>query len=613
MAIETSDIPQDAPPAPADAAPDPPANATANGNGNGPRLSLTDFLDLRTLQEIQDGFSAVTHLWTVIADADGRPLTQPTDADTRQASDQVLDFLIGAHDGDGQPTEATDAGATRFVAPIIVEGETLGSITIERDNPAAAALGRPDALAELARRIGVGDDQVEPLIEAVRQACGPNRAAGVQLLYLLANSIARLCYQEYQLRQRVEELSTLYQLSTALTARGDLQGVLDGAARSAADALRVKAASIRLLDAKGKQLVPKATFNLSPAYLTKGPLVIERSTIYQEALRGKVVYVEDLPTDPRVIYPDYARREGLASMIVAPMMVGDRAIGLVQLFTEQKRRFSKSQIELVKAVAHVLGAVIERARLDEEHAESVRVQRQLQMAAKVQQRMLPHDLPHLPPFDIAAKYVPSFELGGDFYDFICLDGNLGIGVGDVVGKGIAASLLMASVRSALRAFAQDVYDIDEIISRVNVALCRDTLDNEFATLWYGVLDPQSRRLTYCNAGHEPPLLLRGGKFVRMETGGMIVGVDPVQPYVKALIDLQPGDVMAIFTDGLVDAQDEAGRRFGRERVREALIKAGAGVTAHDVLNQILWELRQFVGEQQRVDDTTLVVVKVGGV
>src|SRR6185369_8574133 len=109
----------------------------------------------------------------------------------------------------------------------------------------------------------------------------------------------------------------------------------------------------------------------------------------------------------------------------------------------------------------------------------------------VQKRMLPREAPNIPPFEVAARYVPSFELGGDFYDFIDLgapgSNNMGIAVGDVVGKGIAASLLMASVRSSLRAFAQDVYDIDEIMRRVNGALVRDTLSNEFATLWYGVL------------------------------------------------------------------------------------------------------------------------------
>jgi len=595
-------------------------SADANGvPGVGP--VLTDFLDLRALQEIQDGFSAVTHLVTTILDADGDPLTQPTDPQQRAHSDRVLDFLISTEDGDldasivattsesSDPVKPGKAGSPTFVAPIVVEGKTLGSIRIEPMNEPIEPADR-ERLREVVRKAGVDDEAVEQIVDAAMCACGPKRAAGVQFLYLLANSIARLCFQEHQLRQRVEEMTTLYNLTKALVGRRELQETLDAAARSAAEALKVKAASIRLLDERARELLPKAIYNLSPEYLSKGPLIVRESVIYQQALAGDVVYVEHLPTDNRVIYPDYARREGLVSMVVAPMLYQERRIGVIQLFTAEQRRFSRHEIRLLKAVAQVLAAVIENARLDAEYIESQRVQRQLHMAAKVQKRMLPHDVPHIPPFDIASRYVPSFELGGDFYDFIDLDGNLGIAVGDVVGKGIAASLLMASVRSSLRAYAQDVYDIDEIIARVNVALTRDTLDNEFATLFYGVLDPVSRRFTYCNAGHEPPLLLRNGEFVRMETGGMIVGIDAKQIYRKALLDLQPGDIMAIFTDGVVDAQSESGERFGRERVRAAMIEGARQPGAHELLNHLLWELRRFVGPTESVDDTTLVIVRV---
>jgi phosphoserine phosphatase RsbU/P len=210
---------------------------------------------------------------------------------------------------------------------------------------------------------------------------------------------------------------------------------------------------------------------------------------------------------------------------------------------------------------------------------------------------------------VAARYVPSFELGGDFYDFINLDGHLGVAVCDVSGKGIAASLLMASVRASLRAYAQDVYDIDEIVARVNIALVRDTLTNEFATLFYGVLDPQTRRLTYCNAGHEPPLLLRDGQITRLEVGGTVVGIDPEQEYDKGVVYLQFGDTLLLYTDGLTDAQNFNGEKFGRERINKAL-RETAKSTAQEAVNHILWEMRRFVGLRSSIDDTTLVVIKV---
>jgi sigma-B regulation protein RsbU (phosphoserine phosphatase) len=168
---------------------------------------------------------------------------------------------------------------------------------------------------------------------------------------------------------------------------------------------------------------------------------------------------------------------------------------------------------------------------------------------------------------------------------------------------------MAAVRASLRAYAQDVYDIDEIVARVNVALSRDTLDNEFATLFYGVLDPATRRLTYCNAGHEPPLLLRQGKLSSLTAGGMIVGVDEKQEYDKGLVDLLPGDLLLIYTDGLSEAFNFAGQKFGRQRIIEAMLQT-EGHSAQQALNHVLWQMRRFVGLNRSPDDLTLVCIRV---
>ena len=202
------------------------------------------------------------------------------------------------------------------------------------------------------------------------------------------------------------------------------------------------------------------------------------------------------------------------------------------------------------------------------------------------------------------------ELAGDFYDFIDLEGNLGLVVGDVVGKGVAASLMMASVRASLRAYAQDLYDLDEVIARVNERLAADTLDSEFATLWYGVLDPNTLRLTYCNAGHDPPILVRNGEMHCLDTGGMIVGVDAGQTYDKAIFDLAPGDRLLLYTDGLPDAMSFDQEKFGRGRIEQAFLEAADG-SATDIVNHMLWSMRRFTGLRRSLDDTTIVVVKVG--
>ena len=177
------------------------------------------------------------------------------------------------------------------------------------------------------------------------------------------------------------------------------------------------------------------------------------------------------------------------------------------------------------------------------------------MPAKCKRRMIPSVPPSTDHIEIGAVYRPTFEVGGDFYDFISLPKkNLGIAIADVSGKGVPASLQMASLRSALRVNAYYRYDIDRIMVELNRHLCRDAGQGEFATMFYGVISP-SLRFTYCDAGHNPPMLLRDGQIQPLETGGMVLGVDPTTTFERGLIDLQAGDVLLMYTDGAVEAPE----------------------------------------------------------
>ncbi len=227
----------------------------------------------------------------------------------------------------------------------------------------------------------------------------------------------------------------------------------------------------------------------------------------------------------------------------------------------------------------------------------------------------------MPPFEVAAHYAPSLELGGDFYDFLELGGHLGVLIGDVAGKGVPAALLMASVRASVRAFAQDIYHLDEVLERTNAALARDTLDHEFATVWYGVADPQTLRLTYCSAGHDWPLLVRMPRdravedqdVMRLTADGMALGIDPTQTYPKGMFQLASGDVLVTFTDGLHDATNFEGRRFGGTRIKRTLLeilRSEPNASASRIIDHILMALRQHAGLSGRNDDITLIVMRV---
>lgn len=573
--------------------------------GSSDSLLLTDFIDPDTLQELQDSFTTFARLSMRVLDHQGEPVTQPTDLPKRAQADQAFEQLTF--------TEREPDGSLR--APISIGGHELGSIVvhphqIEPDH--GLTLKHRQTLANLCQKIGIDGEDRESLMTAAENAYTATTGASLGFIHQIANSIASLCYEQHQNRQRIRELRVLYELSTLLSAQANPQETLDAAANAIARVMAVKAVVIRLLreGEDGKpELEARAIFGMNKSVADKGKTLVNKSELTRKALTGDMVFIEDMTTDPRSYYPDDARRAGITSMLSTGLMVQDKGIGTIQLFTEQPRRFTMFEENLVRAIAQLLATAVRSAQLDAERIRNLQLNRQVELAQGVQRRMLPKHSPKIEGVDIAATYVPSQGLGGDFYDFISLDSATGIAVGDAIGKGVAASLLMASVRSSLRAYAHDLYDLDVILSRVNQALNRDTLDNEFATLWYGTIDHQSKRLTYCNAGHEPALLLHGGEVIPLDVGGMVTGVLAEATYDKSIVDLESGDCVLLYSDGVTDAMSERNERFGRERLESALKDVGA-LTAQQAIDALLARLNQHRGETDANDDITIVVVKV---
>jgi sigma-B regulation protein RsbU (phosphoserine phosphatase) len=444
-------------------------------------------------------------------------------------------------------------------------------------------------------------------------------------LLLLASSVCDVCEAQVNLRRRVRDLDALYRLSSLLTAAGSVDELIHDALDLAMQVLRVDAGSVSVYEdtAGGKrEPIARALRGLSQEWASDTRPLSEGGRLRELALTGEVVSVPDLVHDPRILDHDRPRREGLASMLLAGLLDQGRPVGLIRLYTRAPRAFTEPEGELLKAIAEHVASAITKARLRRMREDDQRLQDQLRLAADVQRRMLPRSLPRIPRFDAAAHYAPSFHLGGDFYDFLELGGHLGVLIGDVVGKGVPAALLMSAVRASLRAHAQDQYHIDEVLSRVNKALCRDTLDNEFATAWYGVMDPHTLRLTYCGAGHDWPLIVRvpaqrkveDRDVLRLTADGMALGIDPAQTYPTGMFQMQPGDVLVTYTDGLHDAVNFEGQKFGGTRLRKALVELLAAepkATAARITDSIIAQVRQHAGLTGRNDDITVVVVRVG--
>ena len=486
--------------------------------------------------------------------------------------------------------------AVRMLAP---DGQVLAG-------PPGSGTGQAEA------RILVGGQHVGTVALA-GQAGQPPGPQALRMLDLMQDVLLRLVEQGAQLRDRIEELAAMYRLAEVFTGKTDPKEVHKLVAETMAKVTGADACSIRVLNEDGTELATMAAYGLSDAYMSKGRILLRDSQIDQEIFsKGQIVYIADERTDSRVLYKTEAQREGLVSALCVPMAYRGRVEGVIRVYTRRPHVFDWFETSLIRGVASQAASAVVNTRLYHEALEAEAMRRQMRLAGEVQRRMVPAKPPRVPGLDIAAVFVPTFEVGGDFYDFIELPGgNLGVAVADVAGKGLQGSLLMASARSALRAHVAHIYELSLALASVNVHMWRDGGGGDFVTMIYGVLDMPNRRLTYCNAGHEPGLLLRAGQVRTLITGGGVLGINPSMRYEQEALELQSGDALALYTDGLVEAINFRDESFGRERTQAAALAAWQrGASAAGIAQHLLWEMRRFCGLQSTGDDLTLVVIRV---
>lgn len=427
--------------------------------------------------------------------------------------------------------------------------------------------------------------------------------------------------------KQLERDEQIYQLSTLVAGRFSLQEALDRLAEAAVKITETTACSIRLLDEDAGELKMRSTYGLSEEYRNKGE-VSKNDTVIKAAFAGQAVVLDDMRVDDRVKYKEASIKEGLISQLTVAMLFREKAIGVLRLYSPEPRRFDEDAIQLARAVASQCAVAITNARLYAEAIEGARVAEQMRVAGIIQRRMIPQRAPSMPGLDIAATYIPCFDLGGDFYDFFKIAENrLVVVIGDVMGKGIPAALMMSCLRGAVRAYADSARSsraahkahqapgndktlVGKAIGKLNKMVCGECRDGEFITLFYTVIDTEKRTITYCSCGHEPTALIRAGQITDLHKGGLVLGVDPEAEYEIGTIELKDNDCVLFYTDGLIDAANFAGDFWGRQRLLETA-KGFAEDSAEHVVKNILRYRRRFVGLASQIDDTSIVVVKAG--
>jgi serine phosphatase RsbU (regulator of sigma subunit) len=417
-----------------------------------------------------------------------------------------------------------------------------------------------------------------------------------------------------KLKRLIERNEQIYQITTLVAGRFTLQEVLDRLAEAAVKitGTGVKACSIRLLDEDSGDLRMRSTYGLSDDYRNKG-VVSKDDPVIKAAFAGQAVILDDMTDDDRVAFKEATRKEGLVSQLTVAMKFRDKPIGVLRLYSGRPRHFNNDDIEIARAIGSQCAIAITNAKLYTEAIEATRITEQVRLAGHIQRRMIPQNAPQAEGFDISATYIPCFDVGGDFYDFLQLDNNrIGIAIADVIGKGFPAAIMTSSFRGALRAYSECQSGpgaLLDTVGRLNKMACNECRAGEFISLFYGIIDVKARTISYCNCGHEPPALLRNGRITDLNKGGLVFGVLPNAEYFTETVQLQPGDHLLLYTDGLIDAVNFDGECWGRDRLLETLKKC-TGVPAEQMIKNILAYRRRFVGLARQVDDTSMVIVKL---
>jgi len=434
-------------------------------------------------------------------------------------------------------------------------------------------------------------------------------------------------------KRQIERNEQIYQLTTLVAGDFSLQEVLDKLAEAAVKTVGVKASSIRLLNEDAGDLKMRSTYGLSEEYRNKG-VVSKNDPVVKAAFAGEAVVLDDMRVDGRVKYKEATIKEGLVSQLTVAMHFKGRGIGVLRLYSPEPKRFDEDDINLARAVASQCAVAITNARLYAKAIEGARITEQMRLAGLIQRRMIPEKAPAIRGLDIAAAYIPCFDVGGDAYDFRRIsETQILITIADVMGKGMPAAMMMSWFRGAARAYAERCMECSEcrgedgffaenssdrvrlvnrtraVIKNFNRMACDECRDGEFMTLFYAMIDVARMTVTYCNCGHEPTILIRNGKIIDLNKGGLVLGVDPEAEYEIGTVKLTNNDCLLFYTDGLTDAVNFNNDMWGRENLLATANKY-ATRSAERMVKNILRYRRRFVGLARQIDDTSMVVAKV---
>ena len=300
------------------------------------------------------------------------------------------------------------------------------------------------------------------------------------------------------------------------------------------------------------------------------------------------------------------------SMLAVPLQTNDRVIGLIYLDSPNMvRQFTREDLNLLTVMANVAAIRIEHARLAEVEENERFYAKELSQAATIQQGLLPAYPPDVEGYGICGYNAPCRTVGGDYYDFLSFpDGNIGLIVADVSGKGLPASLMMTSLQASVQVLFEDGRNLASKVTKLNSAVSRNCPSGKFITFFMGVLNPHTGQFTYCNAGHNPPLVVRAdGRVEKLEAGGIVLGILPFSDFDQKTVEIEPGDIIVLYSDGVTEQfAPDKDEEFGEERLGQ-VVEQNRNVPVSELVSIIKDAVTAFTHNAPAADDFTLLIAR----
>ncbi len=410
-----------------------------------------------------------------------------------------------------------------------------------------------------------------------------------------------------RLRRAVEELSILNDIARAISASLNAEEIMQTLIRKSIRAVNAEQGVITLVEEEQKTM--KTLIRTMVSSAGAPAFHMHQALIGWMHLNKKPLSVDDPGNDAR--FRGVQWDGNIKTLLCVPLIVKSELRGVLTVYNKKDGQpFNTDDQRLLAIIAAQSAQVVENARLIEEEKLFIKMQQEVGLASKIQRDLLPRNNPGLHGYDIFARTIAAQSIGGDYFDFIPMnDGRMALCLGDVSGKGLPASLLMANLQATLRGQTLVSHHPSECLLRSNKLLYESTSPEKFATLFYGVIDIQHHSIHYSNAGHDWPFLIGSdGTIQRLKTGGLMIGLIPQAAYEDVEVPIQKGDILVIQSDGVSEAMNAAHEQFGEERLQSLLLEH-LHRSAEEIIDIVVTEVRKHAGAHPQSDDITMMVIK----